>query len=41
MSGGDFGIFFTRPLCVALLVASAAVLAGAAFKLAPKQLRTT
>jgi putative tricarboxylic transport membrane protein len=39
MSGGDFGIFFTRPLSLGLLVAAAAVLAGAALKLAPTQLR--
>src|SRR5262245_25988181 len=39
MSGGDYGIFFARPLCLGLLIASAAVLAGAALKLAPKQLR--
>jgi TctA family transporter len=39
MSGGDYGIFVARPLCLALLVAAAAVLAGAALKLAPRQLR--
>jgi putative tricarboxylic transport membrane protein len=39
MSGGDYGIFFERPLCLGLLIASAAVLVGAALKLAPKQLR--
>ena len=39
MSAGDYGIFFTRPLCLALLIASAAVLVGAALRLAPKQLR--
>jgi putative tricarboxylic transport membrane protein len=39
MSGGDYGIFFTRPLCLGLLLVSAAVLAAAALKLAPKQLR--
>ena len=39
MSAGDYAIFFTRPLCLALLIASAAVLVGAALKLAPKQLR--
>jgi TctA family transporter len=39
MSAGDYAIFFTRPLCLVLLLASAAVLVGAALKLAPKQLR--
>jgi putative tricarboxylic transport membrane protein len=39
MSGGDYAIFFTRPLCVVLLIASAAVLVVAALRLAPKQLR--
>jgi len=39
MSAGDYGIFFTRPLCLGLLLVSAAVLAAAALKLAPKQLR--
>jgi putative tricarboxylic transport membrane protein len=39
MSAGDYGIFFTRPLCLGLLIAAAAVLVGAALKLAPKQLR--
>ena len=39
MSGGDYDIFLTRPLCLGLLIASAAVLVGAALKLAPKQLR--
>jgi putative tricarboxylic transport membrane protein len=38
MSAGDYAIFFTRPLCLAL-IASAAVLIGAALKLAPRQLR--
>ena len=40
MSAGDFSIFVTRPLCVVLLLASAAVVAAAALKLAPRQLRT-
>jgi putative tricarboxylic transport membrane protein len=39
MSAGEYSIFFTRPLCLGLLIASAAVLAVAALKLAPKQLR--
>jgi putative tricarboxylic transport membrane protein len=39
MSAGDYAIFFTRPLCLGLLIASAAVLVVAALKLAPKQLR--
>jgi putative tricarboxylic transport membrane protein len=39
MSGGDFSIFFTRPITVLLLVLSVVVLAVAAFNLAPSQLR--
>jgi putative tricarboxylic transport membrane protein len=39
MSAGEYSIFFTRPLCLGLLIASAAVLVGAALKLAPKELR--
>ncbi|MGQ0651167.1 MAG: tripartite tricarboxylate transporter permease [Betaproteobacteria bacterium] len=39
MSAGDFSIFVNRPLCAALLLASAAVVAAAALRLAPKQLR--
>jgi putative tricarboxylic transport membrane protein len=39
MSAGEYAIFFTRPLCLALLIASAAVLVVAALRLAPKQLR--
>ena len=39
MSAGEYSIFFTRPLCLGLLIASAAVLVVAALKLAPKQLR--
>ena len=34
-----FAIFITRPLSAALLLGAAAVLAGAALRLAPKQLR--
>ncbi len=41
MSAGDYSIFLTRPLCLGLLVAAAAVLAGAALQLAPKALRET
>ena len=39
MSAGDYTIFFTRPLCLGLLIATAAVLLGAALKLAPKEVR--
>ncbi len=39
MSAGDYSIFFTRPLCLGLLIAAAAVLLGAALKLAPKKVR--
>jgi putative tricarboxylic transport membrane protein len=35
MSGGDFGIFVTRPLSLALLGLAAAVLATSALRLAP------
>jgi putative tricarboxylic transport membrane protein len=34
MSGGEYAIFFTRPLCLTLLLASALVLAGAALQVA-------
>ena len=39
MSAGDFAIFVTRPLCLGLLIASVVVIAVAALKLAPRQLR--
>jgi putative tricarboxylic transport membrane protein len=39
MSGGDYAIFFSRPLCLGLLIASALVLVGAALSLAPKAIR--
>ena len=39
MSGGDFGIFFTRPAVPGPAARSAAVLVAAALKLAPSQLR--
>ncbi len=41
MSAGDYSIFFTRPLCLGLLIATAAVLLGAALKLAPKKVRAS
>jgi len=41
MSAGDYSIFFTRPLCLGLLIAAAVILAGAALKLAPSALRET
>jgi putative tricarboxylic transport membrane protein len=33
MSGGDFSIFYTRPLCLALLVVAAAVLAASMLRM--------
>jgi putative tricarboxylic transport membrane protein len=39
MSAGDYSIFLTRPLCLGMLIAAAAVLAGAALRLAPQSLR--
>jgi putative tricarboxylic transport membrane protein len=41
MSAGDYSIFITRPLCLGLLIAAAAVLVGAALRLAPSALRET
>ena len=41
MSGGDFSIFFTRPLCLGLLVIAAVVLVGSALRLAPAEVRET
>jgi putative tricarboxylic transport membrane protein len=32
MSGGDFSIFYTRPLCLALLIAAAVILLGSALQ---------
>jgi len=39
MSGGDFSIFFTRPLCAALLLIAVAVLVGSMLQLAPREVR--
>jgi putative tricarboxylic transport membrane protein len=39
MSGGDFSIFFTRPLCLGLLVVALAVLVASMLRLPPPQLR--
>jgi putative tricarboxylic transport membrane protein len=39
MSGGDFSIFVTRPLCLVLLVVAVAVLAASVLRLPPPQLR--
>ena len=39
MSGGDFSIFVTRPLCLGLLLLAAAVLIGAMLQLAPREVR--
>ena len=39
MSGGDFSIFYARPLCLGLLVIAVAVLVVSALRLAPSQVR--
>jgi putative tricarboxylic transport membrane protein len=39
MSGGDFSIFYTRPLCLGLLVVSALILVASALRLAPAEVR--
>src|SRR5262245_50228704 len=39
MSGGDFSIFYTRPLCLALLLIAAIVLLGSMLRLAPPEVR--
>jgi putative tricarboxylic transport membrane protein len=39
MSAGDFSIFFTRPLCLTLLVLAAVVLVASALRLPPRELR--
>ncbi|HRD74335.1 MAG TPA: tripartite tricarboxylate transporter permease [Hyphomicrobiaceae bacterium] len=39
MSGGDFSIFFTRWLSLALLIMSAMIIIGSALSLAPKEVR--
>src|SRR5688572_15740288 len=39
MSGGDFSIFVTRPLCLGLLVLAAVVLVGSLLRLPPSELR--
>jgi putative tricarboxylic transport membrane protein len=39
MSAGDFSIFFTRPLCLTLLVLAAIVLVASALRLPPRELR--
>jgi putative tricarboxylic transport membrane protein len=39
MSGGDFSIFYTRPLCLALLLVAAAVLGASLMKLPPREVR--
>jgi putative tricarboxylic transport membrane protein len=39
MSGGDFSIFYTRPLCLAALIIAALVLIGSALRLAPAEVR--
>jgi putative tricarboxylic transport membrane protein len=39
MSNGDFWIFVTRPLCLALLVVAAAIMVSSALRLAPAAVR--
>jgi putative tricarboxylic transport membrane protein len=39
MSAGDFSIFFTRPLCLTLLVLAGIVLVASALRLPPRELR--
>ena len=39
MSAGDFAIFYTRPLCLALLVIAAVVLIASALRLPPAEVR--
>lgn len=39
MSGGDFSIFFTRPLCLGLLIVAAAILVASVLQLAPAAVR--
>jgi putative tricarboxylic transport membrane protein len=39
MSGGDFSIFYTRPLCLSMLVIAAIVLVASALSLPPKEVR--
>ena len=39
MSAGDFSIFFTRPLCLVLLVLAAVVLVASALRLPPREIR--
>ena len=39
MSAGDFSIFFTRPLCLGLLVLAAVVLVASALRLPPREIR--
>ena len=39
MSGGDFSIFFTRPLCLSLLAVAFIALVVSAFNMAPREVR--
>ena len=39
MSGGEFSIFYTRPLCLALLLVAGAVLVASVMQLAPREVR--
>jgi putative tricarboxylic transport membrane protein len=41
MSGGDFSIFYTRPLCLVLLLIALAVLIGSMWRAPPSEARET
>jgi putative tricarboxylic transport membrane protein len=41
MSGGDFSIFYTRPLCLVLLLIALAVLIGSMWRAPPSGARET
>jgi putative tricarboxylic transport membrane protein len=39
MSGGDFSIFYTRPICLGLLLAALVVVVGSLLRPPPPKLR--
>jgi putative tricarboxylic transport membrane protein len=39
MSGGDFSIFYTRPICLGLLLVAAVVLIGSLLRPPPREMR--
>jgi putative tricarboxylic transport membrane protein len=41
MSGGEFSIFYTRPLCLGLLLLAAVVLIGSMWRAPPSAVRAT